>query len=261
MRARFATFTHAMSLRTSSLALAVSIVSILAPRADAAFHVMQIEEVIGGVNGNTSAQAIQLRLRGGGQNQVQNASLWAADATGSNRVLVLNIASFVPNSAAGARVLLSTAAFNTGMGGTYAPDFTLATPIPSSYLSAGRLTFEDDAGTVATPGTIYWSLAWGGAGYTGSHIGDTTNDADGNFGPAFGSALPTSSRQGVLFTGTAAAASTTNAADYAFSAIPATVTRNDGTAFTVVPEPGTVALVACGALLLGGSVLSRRRRQ
>ena len=67
---------------------------------------MQIEEVIGGVDGNTSAQAIQLRLRGGGQNQVQNASLWAADATGSNRVLVLNIASFVPNSAAGARVLV-----------------------------------------------------------------------------------------------------------------------------------------------------------
>ena len=222
---------------------------------------MQIEEVIGGVGGNTAAQAIQLRLRNGGQNGVVASSLWAADAAGANRVLVLNIAGNVPSGSLGDRVLLSTSAFNTLMGGTYTPDFTLATPIPSSYLPAGRLTFEDDAGTVATPGTIYWSLAWGGAGYTGSNTGSATNDADGNFGPAFGSALPTSSRQGVLFTGTAAAASTSNSTDYALSANPATVTKNNGTAFTVVPELGTVALVACGALLLGGSVLSRRRRQ
>lgn len=222
---------------------------------------MQVEEVIGGVNGNTAAQAIQLRLRTGGQNGVAASSLWAADATGSNRVLVLNIAANVSSGNLGDRVLLSTSTFNTLMGGTYAPDFTLTTPIPASYLPAGRLTFEDDAGSVAAPGTIYWSLAWGGAGYTGSHTGSTTNDADGNFGPAFASALPTSSRQGVLFTGAASALSTQNSGDYALSAIPATVTRNDGTAFTVVPEPGTVALVACGALLLGGSVMSRRRRQ
>jgi hypothetical protein len=30
-------------------------------RASAAFHFMQIEQVIGGVNGDTTAQAIQLR--------------------------------------------------------------------------------------------------------------------------------------------------------------------------------------------------------
>ena len=29
----------------------------------ATFHLMQIEQVIGGVNGDTSAQAIQLRMR------------------------------------------------------------------------------------------------------------------------------------------------------------------------------------------------------
>ena len=222
---------------------------------------MQIEEVIGGVDGNTAAQAIQLRLRTGGQNGVAASSLWAADAAGLNRVLVLNIAGNVASGNLGDRVLLSTSAFNTLMGGSYTPDFTLAAPLPASYLAAGRLTFEDDLGSVATPGTIYWSLAWGGAGYTGSHTGSTTNDADGNFGPAFASALPTSSRQGVLFSGSAAALSTNNAADYALSAIPATVTKNNGTAFTVVPEPGTVALVAGGALLLCGSVLSRRRRQ
>ena len=225
---------------------------------------MQIEQVIGGVGGSISAQAIQLRMRSGGQNVVASSSLWAADATGSNRVLLLNIASNVTASTAGSRVLLSTAAFNTAMttGGnpTYAPDFTLASAIPASYLNAGRLTFEADGGTVATPGTIYWSLAWGGVSYTGLHTGNTTNDADGNFGPAFGSPLPTLTLGGIRFTGTAAAASTTNAADYAVTASPATVTKNNGAAFTVVPEPGTAGLFAIGALLLSGMTWSRRRR-
>ena len=245
-----------------TMALAVLLV---APHAQAAFHVMQIEQVIGGVGGDTSAQAIQLRLRAAGQNQVQSSSLWAADAAGSNRVLLLNIGSAVAASTAGSRVLLSTSAFNTAMttGGnpTYTPDFTLATAIPASYLNAGRLTFEQDGGTVSTPGTIYWSLAWGGVSYTGLHTGNTQNDADGNFGPAFGSALPTGSRQGVIFPGASTALSTTNSADYALTAVPATVTKNNATAFTVVPEPGTVGLFAVGFLTLSSMAWSRRRGQ
>ena len=35
----------------------------LQPAAHATFHLMQIEQVIGGVNGDTTAQAIQLRMR------------------------------------------------------------------------------------------------------------------------------------------------------------------------------------------------------
>lgn len=240
---------------------------LIVPGAQAAFHVMQIEEVIGGVGGNTAAQVIQLRMRNSGQSLVSNASLWAADNTGTNRVLLLNIASNVSNGTVGARVLLSTSAFNTLMttGGnpTYTPDFTLANAIPASYLSAGRLTFEQDGGTVSTPGTIYWSLAWGGGGYTGPHTGDPTNDDNspvGNFGPAFGSALPTASRNGVLFTGTAGATSTSNSADYALTGTPATVTTNNGTAFTVVPEPATAGLLAVGAMILSGFGWSRRRR-
>jgi Dockerin type I domain len=207
----------------------------------AAFHVMQVEQVIGGVNGNTAAQAIQLRMRSSGQNQVSNASLWAADAAGANRVLLLNIAANVSNSASGAHILFATSAFNSAMinngAPTFTPDFTLANAIPKSYLNAGRLTFEDDGGNVATAGTVYWSLSWGGSSYTGSNSGNTTNDADGNFGPAFGSALPTLSRQGVIFTGAATAASTSNVANYAFATNPATVTKNSGTSFTVVAAP------------------------
>lgn len=225
---------------------------------------MQIEEVIGGVNGNTAAQAIQLRMGPGGQNGVAASSLWAADATGLNRVLLLNIASNVGSGNTGDRVLLSTSAFNTLMttGGnpSYTPDFTLASAIPAGYLNAGKITFEDDAGNVATPGAIYWSLAWGGAGYTGTNTGIATNDADGDFGPAFGSALPTGSRTGVIFTGAAGALSTTNSADYALTANPATVTRNNGSSFSVVPEPGTAGLLAIGCMLLSGMAWSRRRR-
>ena len=42
----------------------------LRSQAHATFHLMQIEQVIGGVNGDTSAQAIQLRMRFAGQTQV-----------------------------------------------------------------------------------------------------------------------------------------------------------------------------------------------
>lgn len=226
-----------MSIRWCLILLCASSVLMASPT-HGAFHVMQIEQVIGGLNGNSSAQAIQLRLRSLGQNQVQFASLWAADAAGANRILLLNIASPVSNSAAGAHILLTTSAFNSAMiaGGatTFTSDFTLSNSIPSSYLNAGRLTFEDDGGSTASPGTIYWSLSWGGSSYTGSNTGDFTNDSNGNFGPAFGSALPTSILQGVNFTGTAAAGSNTNLADYAFTASPATVTKNSGTSFTVV---------------------------
>ena len=66
---------HPLSRLTTALAL-----FLIAPLAQAAFHVMQIEEVIGGVGGSISAQAIQLRMRSAGQNVVASSSLWAADA-------------------------------------------------------------------------------------------------------------------------------------------------------------------------------------
>src|SRR4051794_10041584 len=219
----------------------------LASSARASFHVMQVEQIIGSLNGNTSAQAIQLRLRAAGQSQVSNARLWAWDANGQNRVLLLDIASNVSNGFAGDRILLTTSGFTSTMiaGGaaTFVPDFTLANNIPFTYLNAGRITFEDDSGT------IYWSVAWGGASYTGSVTGVTQNDADGNFGK-FGSALPGGFR-GFVFTGAATAVSTNNAADYAISGSPTTVTKNNGTTFTVVPEPSGIVLLAASALGLG----------
>lgn len=197
---------------------------LLAPSVFASFHLMQVEQVIGSVNGDTSAQAIQLRMRSSGQNLVSGARVRAWDAAGANPVLILDMTTNVSISTAGSRVLLATGSFTTAVQAVtpgYTPDFTMANPIPVGYLAAGRLTFEDDSGT------ILWSLAWGGASYTGSHTG-TTNDDNGNFGPAFAQGLPTTGRQGLIFQGASGAQSTTNTADYALSANPATVTKNNG---------------------------------
>src|SRR6266478_816038 len=63
--------------------LAIALIAVASP-AYATFHMMQIEQVIGGVDGDTSAQAIQLRMRSAGENLVSQARLVAFDATGAN---------------------------------------------------------------------------------------------------------------------------------------------------------------------------------
>lgn len=229
-----------------SIALAFSLVSSIT---QASYHVMQIEEFIAGVNGNTSAQAIQLRMRSGGQNLVTSGRVRAWDANGANPVMLIDMTTNVANGLAGDNVLLTSSAFNTIMAsvGGYSTDFTLTNTIPLSYLSGGKITFESNAGLV------YWSLAFGT--YLGTNTGSTQNDADGDFGaPAV--APPTGSREGIRFTGAATALSTTNAADYALTPNPATVRNNARLSFTVVPEPGTASLLGLGAFALA----ARRRR-
>jgi hypothetical protein len=212
---------------------------------------MQIEQIIGGLDGDVTAQAIQLRLRTGGQNFVGGTKLVAYNATGGGAVTLITIPSSVTNGAAGANILLTTPSFNLAMGQVpgFASDFTFTTPIPASYLSGGKLAFQSGS-------TIYWAVAFGA--YTGSNAGDFTNDADGNFG-APTVAIPTNSLQGIRFTGAASAGSTTNLADYALTSNPAQVRNNSptGSPFTVVPEPGSAAIL--GALGLAAVVISRRR--
>ena len=195
----------------------------------ASFHLMQIEQVIGGVGGDSSIQAIQLRMRANGQNLVSAARIRAWDATGSNPILILDLTTDVPNGATGDRVLIVSPNFASSFPGI-TPDFTMTAVIPPSYLAAGKLTWEDDAGTV------YWGLAWGGAGYTGTNTGSTFNDGDGNFNPPFAGALPSATGQALQFPGPATAMSTNNAADYAVTAGNATFTNNAGGSGTVPVE-------------------------
>src|SRR3981081_1778377 len=72
-----------------------AILFFLAVQARASFHLMQIEEVIGGVNGDTTAQAIQLRMRASGENFVTGAQLIAVDAAGNNPITVATLTSDV----------------------------------------------------------------------------------------------------------------------------------------------------------------------
>ena len=232
-----------LSLRPMLPLLAVAV---LLPRpAHASFHVMQVEQVIGGVDGHTDVQAIQLRMRTGGQNLVSQGELIAHDAAGNNPVTLISFPGNVPGSAGGARVLAATANFSAATNSGLTPDFTLTNAIPASYLGAGSLTFEDHFGT------IYWRVSWGGASYTGAGTGSTTNDANGQFNPAFGAALPSASQQALLFQGAASAPSSTNSADYAVTAGAATFTNNAGQTGTVqhvtnVPDgpKGSLALSA-----------------
>jgi|CXWL01.1.fsa_nt_gi hypothetical protein len=195
--------------------------------AGASFHVMQIEKVIGSVCGNPAYQAVQLRMRTGFQNLVTGRPVKAWDAAGANPVVVISPPSSVANNTTGSTILIASAELIAAAGLT--ADFTMTAPIPASYLAAGRLTFEDGSGG------IYWSLAWGGAGYTGSNTGFTQNDSDGNFGPAFPQALPLGTGKALEFTGPATALSTSNTADYAFTSATssAVLTNNAGTSFTL----------------------------
>jgi glucose/arabinose dehydrogenase len=201
---------------------------LLVAQARASFHLMQIEEVIGGVNGDTSAQAIQLRMRSFGQNLVNGAQLIVVDAAGNNPITVGTPDSNVTSAAAGARILIATASFPAYTSTPIVPDFTMDKPIPASYLAAGRLRYQFGA-------TIYWSVSWGGAAYTGPNTGTLDNDDNGNFGPPFAGPLPSTTMSALLFSGSSSAGSTTNAANYSVTSGAATFVNNAGSSAVVTP--------------------------
>lgn len=217
-------------LKRLSLSALTLGVGLLAQPAFASFHLMQIEQVIGGVNGDTTRQAIQLRMRLNGQNLLGPSRLIAWDATGANPVVVFDFTGNVANGTAGDRVLVATSNFLAGL----TPDAVMTNPIPASYLAGGKLTFETD-GTAGA--NVWWGLAWGA--YTGTNTGISVggNDADGIFSPPpFAGPLPSTTQQAVRFSGPAANASTTNGADYALTPGAATFTNNAGATGTVPVE-------------------------
>ncbi|RMF77333.1 MAG: hypothetical protein D6744_11460 [Planctomycetota bacterium] len=198
------------------------------PSAWATFHLMQIEQVIGGVNGDTTAQAIQLRMRSLGQNLLAPSRIRAWDATGSNPIVIVDFGASVPNGAQGDRVLIASPSFTAATNPAATPDFMMANLIPPSYLAAGSLTFETDSGI-----TVYWRLSWGGNGYSGPTNGSLNNDDDGDYGPPYPGPLPSADTRALLFQRAPGARSATNADDYALTGGDATFTNNAGDSFTV----------------------------
>ena len=87
-------------------------------------------------------------------------------------------------------------------------------------------------------------MSWGGAAYTGPCTGNTANDADGNFCPAFGGAIPASCASALQFQGNATDLSTNNAADYLLIGSPIVFFNNAGASFTVIPPLPTVTITA-----------------
>jgi len=130
----------------------------LLPAAPTNFHLMQIEQVIGSVDGDTTVQAIQLRMRAVGQNFVSQGKLVVVDAAGQNPITILDVPTNVANGATGDRVLIASANFPSHTTPPAMPDFTMTNLIPSSYFAAGSLTWENKI-----TGEILWRLSWGGA--------------------------------------------------------------------------------------------------
>lgn len=219
---------HGLAARRPAVWLTAAVLTAaLATHASAEFHLMQIQQVVGGVNGDTTAQAIQLRMRAFGQNFITGSRLIAYDANGENPVELIVFDRAVSNSARGAKILVVSARFVNLTTPTTVPDFIMTNLIPASYLATGRITFEDDFGTV------YWSISFGGDNYLGSNLGSRDNDDDGDFGPPITSALPSTSDAALLFQGPAAAKSTTNIHDFRLSGRSAVWTNNAGATFVL----------------------------
>ena len=129
-----------------SAVLATSLFSVPVYSADALlFHFMQIEQVIGGVYGDTTAQAIQLRMRTTFQEFVSQGRLRVWDAGGLNPVMVINFGSDVDFGACGRRVLITSPNFNS-----------LTTPSSSPSL-VGTYVFGDFAQMFVLPsGNLYF---------------------------------------------------------------------------------------------------------
>ena len=226
-------------LRLVALAAALS----LATSAHAAFHVTQVEQIIGGVGGDTNAQAIQLRMRMAGEVFMSNARIKAWDAAGLNPVVIVAMNHTLTNGSVGDHTLIASAGMAADL--AIAPDFTMTNVIPASYLAAGSLTFEDNFNTV------YWRVSWGGAAYTGPGTVNLTNDADGNANPAFASALPSATSQALLYPGAATGASTNSSTDYALTAGAATFTNNHRDSAPIVNVAAVPEGPGAGAVQLG----------
>ena len=218
------------------------------PRASfAAFHLMEIEKVIGGVGGDTTAQAIQLKIRVSGNNLVVgSAQVVVRDATGANPVTIATFSGTNPANGACREILLATPNMSGKTTPALVPDFPMS-PIPASYLNAGSLTFESLGG-----GTTWWRVSWGA--YSGPQTviaGASFNDVDGITSPAATGPVPSAATSALEFISGCPNLSVTNAGDYGFTAsAPATLKSNPGTVYTLANLLPVPALPGASKLLL-----------
>ncbi len=129
------------------------------------FHFMKVNEVLTGVNGDTTIQFVELQMDAG-QNFVSGHSLVSKNATGTVTA-TYTFPSNVSSGAAQAKILLATQAFaNLGI---VTPDFIL----PANFLNptAGQVSFADG---VYAAGTVSYG-AYTGTGTNGTTIQSNSN--------------------------------------------------------------------------------------
>lgn len=253
-----------MNTTKLTLIVMVCVNAMIVQSANATFHFMQIQQVIGGVNGDTTAQAIQLRMRTTGQTFLDGTSrLVAYDATGSNPIVITTFPS--PNPAGGTcrEILIASDQFantTTPSVDSAARDYGMDNLIPPSYFSAGSLTFENLSGT-----TIIWRLSWGNGDYSGATTGSTANDADGEYGPPFAGPLPSANEESLAYIPACPTGiSTSNDVDYDVTTGGAVFTNNAGDSFVVtgsnVPTVSQWGLIVMALfIVIAGTLVVNRR--
>ncbi|HXZ84916.1 MAG TPA: hypothetical protein VEI82_05455 [Myxococcota bacterium] len=230
------------------LLLALPLLSAPAP-AFAAFHLMQIDQVIGGVGGDTTAQAVQLRMRTTLQNQLSgDAQLVVRDGNGADPRVLSTFPMPNPTQGTCLAILLATDSFTAKTSPAAVPNYTMM-PIPASFLAKGTLTFETLGGA-----TTYWRVSWGGFDPNGvmSGVAGGFNDDNTTTAPSTSVALPSTSAQALAFTPPCGTTSTTSAAQYAVTASAAVFTNNAGATFTVQQPPPVPGLPGRSHWLLPG---------
>ena len=212
-------------------------------------HLVQMHKVVGGVTGDNEIQAIQFRMRAANQNQFQNSKVYAYDANGENPVLIIDFDRAVTKGNLGDTVLVASPRFGEVTTPPARPDFVMNNLIPASYLPAGSLTLEDDAGK-----NVWWRLSWGGADYQGDTTGSTANDDDGDFGPPTRSSLRMSRALSLVFHWPPAAMSRRNVSDYSVER-DATFRNNAGEEVQISVCLGLLcADMNCDGLVNGGDI-------
>lgn len=250
-------------MKVSDIKLLVMIGMIVAASqsAQATFDLTQIQKVIAGVNGNTDAQAVQLRMRLVGQNFLNGqARLVAYDATGSNPVIITTFP--LPDPAGGScrEILIASDDFALETTPAAARDYAMNNLIPPSYFAAGSLTFENSIGTI-----VYWRISWGGDSYTGPTTGNIANDADGEFGSPVLGELPSTDLNALEYISPCPpGTSASNDVDYALTVDGANFTNNAGDNFDVtgppIPALSQWGLIAMTLLTLCVGTLVYRHR-
>ena len=126
-----------MKFRKSSGCLIFLVSAVLSQPAYSVNHIMQIEQVIGGVNGDVTVQAVQLRMRSSSQQFISGTRIRVRDASGANPVLLITFGSSVTGGTCSfnptnSRILIASANFNNFTSPSATPDFTLSNLIPES---------------------------------------------------------------------------------------------------------------------------------